>query len=153
MLNAWIIAVGLFLVAAPEEPEPRGVDVAVLPYQTLRIPAPFVEATVETLRERALARGLKLLSRDEERKLARSAVMCGEDEPCLALLGQKAQAKWVLGLGLAKAGKTLLVTAQRVNVANATQETATSMQFVFGRATAQEVGARLGDSLLPQPPA
>ncbi len=78
-------------------------------------------------RERSLAWGAALLkavtalprtAQPFESTLAfeRSAMMCGEDVPCLATVGAQAQVRYLLAFGLVKVGSEELVSVRLVDV-------------------------------------
>lgn len=70
----------------------------------------LVDALATSLRQR----GFTPLATTEADKLQRPATMCGEDTECLATIGQRSKVDFVLAVGLASAGKQLIVSAKLV---------------------------------------
>lgn len=55
-------------------------------------------------------------------KHQRGATMCGEDVECLATLGKRASAAWILAFGLGSAGKQTFFTALLIDVERGLQQ-------------------------------
>lgn len=103
------LTVSLLLAAAPD-------TVLVTSYQTLGVDEQTVAQVVEGFRAACNATQLQALSASESDKMNRSAVMCGEDGACLATVGQRSNARWVLAFGVGKVGSSLLLSAVFVDV-------------------------------------
>ncbi|MBK7862785.1 MAG: hypothetical protein IPJ65_30085 [Archangiaceae bacterium] len=97
------------LAATPE-------SLLVAPYQALGVDAATVTALTEAFRLAPDATRFAALPAAESEKVTRSAMMCGEDGACLATIGQRSNARWVLAFGIGKVGSALLVTAVFVDV-------------------------------------
>jgi hypothetical protein len=101
----------LFTLAAAPEP------LLVAPYQSLGVDSGTVSAISEALRLASDRTRFAALPLAESERVGRSAVMCGEDGPCLATVGQRSNARWVLAFGVGRVGTSLLLTAIFVDVA------------------------------------
>lgn len=89
--------------------------VLVVPYQGLGIEANALPRLGDALGSEVSARKWGLADPADAAKQQRAAVMCGEDVECLATLGQRAGARWVLGFGIARIGASVAVSALLVD--------------------------------------
>jgi len=103
--------VALLPALALAEPQQR---VLVVSFQSLGVEPEVVARVADALRAQTAAAGWKTLDGVETQKALRAATMCGEDAECLATLGQRADARWVLAWGFGKVGASYLFTAQVV---------------------------------------
>jgi hypothetical protein len=90
--------------------------VLVTSYQSLGIDAPLAAEIAADFRRACERPGLQPSPAEDAEKNSRAAVMCGEDAACLATVGQRAGARWVLAHGAGKVGSALLVTALFIDV-------------------------------------
>lgn len=88
--------------------EPR---VAVVPYQGVGAEPGVVDRLAASLRTEVASRKWTVVSADETDRRERAAAMCGEDVECLATLGQRLDARWVLAFGVGRVGQGFMVSA------------------------------------------
>lgn len=126
--------------------------VAVIPYQGAGRDPELVAALAAALDATLVERGWTLADAGETKRQERAGAMCGEDAACLATIGQRLEARWVLAFGVGRvAGKTM-VSSLLVDAAEAVRrttftETLASVPGVTPAALAPLAG-RIGDALL-----
>lgn len=108
----------LLMLVAAAEPKPIALVTA---YQSLGTEPAMVTGLTDKLRTVAAEKGLALVDATEATKLQRAAVMCGEDVQCLATLGARGKAKWVVGFGIARVGSNWLFSALLIDVDKGTR--------------------------------
>ncbi|MFT3837426.1 MAG: hypothetical protein QM723_10570 [Myxococcaceae bacterium] len=92
-------------------------DVAVVPFEGLGVEPTVVEKVAEALRAQVGKRHFTVLGAEQTRSRQRAAAMCGEDVECLATLGQRLEAQYVVAFGLGKVGDGAMFTSLVVDVA------------------------------------
>ncbi len=102
--------------AAAHAAEPQ---VAVVPFQGLGVEPALVDRLADALRARLEKRRWTVLGAEATRTRQRAAAMCGEDVECLATLGQRLEAKYVVAFGLGRVGDGAMLSALVVDVARA----------------------------------
>ncbi len=95
--------------------------VLVVAYQSLGVDPSVMERVEAALRTESTAATWPSVAPNEAQRALRAATMCGEDRECLATLGQRADAHWVLAWGFGKVGSTYLFTSMLVETPSATQ--------------------------------
>lgn len=85
--------------------------VLVVSFQSLGVEPEVMNRVGDSLRTESTAASWTALDGAETQKVLRAATMCGEDAECLATLGQRADARWVLAWGFGKVGSSFLFTA------------------------------------------
>ncbi len=85
-------------------------------YQSLGAEPALVAELTTRLSAASVEQGLSVVEAAEATKLQRSAVMCGEDVACLATLGTRGKARWVLAFGFARVGTSWLFSALLIDV-------------------------------------
>lgn len=98
-------------LALANEPKQR---VLVVSFQSLGVEPDVMNRVAEALRRQATASSWATLDGAETQRVLRAATMCGEDAECLATLGQRADARWVLAWGFGKIGSSYLFTSMVV---------------------------------------
>lgn len=107
MKSLLLLALTLPMVALAE-PQQR---VLVVSFQSLGVEPSVMERVGDGLRAQSTAATWQALDGAETQRVLRAATMCGEDLECLATLGQRADARWVLAWGFGKIGSSYLFTA------------------------------------------
>lgn len=123
MTSAATIAMWVALSAASPQ-------VLVIPYQALGVEEAEVERLAAALRKEATGHGWTPIDGEAAAKQARAAAMCGEDAECLATLGTRAQAEWVLGFAIGKVGKGVFITTLLVETASGKRKSGTTEKLV-----------------------
>lgn len=109
------LLLAVLLAAAPAEPAPKAV-VLLGGYQTLGVDAKSVTELEKAIATALASRPVELVPAAETEKLRKGLGLCGEDAACLASVGERASARWVLGYGAGKVGSAVLVNLVLVNV-------------------------------------
>src|SRR5450432_4169907 len=109
-MSPLIAAAVLALAAAPDR-------VLVTSYQSLGVDSSSLPKLAEGFRLGAARPGLEAMSAEASDETGRAATMCGEDAACLATVGQRSGARFVLAYGIGKVGSALLVSAIFIDVA------------------------------------
>ena len=136
---------------------PQGDTVAVVVYQALGVDASRVEGWSTALRGASLQRGFRTASSEVTAPLRRAAAMCGEDAICLATLGRRAEARWVVGVGLGKVGSSVLVNTLLVDTDSGRRHASSSRKVALRAKASAAVADALVQELfatiaLPSPP-
>lgn len=95
--------------------------VLVVAYQSLGVEPAVMERVEGALRAEATAASWASVDPAEAQRALRAATMCGEDRECLATLGQRGNAHWVLAWGFGKVGSAYLFTSMVVETPSAAQ--------------------------------
>jgi hypothetical protein len=135
----------VLLLAGASEP------VLVASYQSLSVDAPTVAAIAEGFRGAAAKAPLAPMPAAASDKVSRSAAMCGEDAACLATIGQREQARWVLAFGVGKVGSSLLLTAIFVDVSAGKEVMRGSRRVPEGASDWALVTSSLADEVVRRP--
>ena len=128
----------LALQASPAE-DPN--DVLFVSYQGAGRSPELAQRLLASMSQRLPARGFTPRAPSESEKQERAAAMCGEDAECLATLGRRLDADWVVGLGLGAIGKQTLINVLLVNVETGRVEQRFSRQLATAALDANTVGA------------
>lgn len=118
MIRSQLLAVVLTAVLAPcalAQAPATAPRVVVLPYQGLGLEPTALQKLTDALRAQVAAKQWELTDAADIAKQQRAAVMCGEDAECLATVGQRGGARWVLGFGVAQVGASMAVSALLVD--------------------------------------
>jgi hypothetical protein len=116
----------------------------VVPYQTIGIEQTDVDRLAKALRDGVKGHGWAPLDELTSERQVKSAGMCSEDATCLATIGTRVGAKWVVAFMMAKVGKGLLATALLIDVDTGQQRSTSSEKLV----TIPEDMGNLADTLL-----
>lgn len=108
----------LFAAASVAEPAQR---VLVVSYQSVGIEPAVMSRVGASLRSASAAASWSPVDAEETQRILRAATMCGEDLECLATLGQRANARWVLAWGFGKVGSSFLFTSLLVETPTSTK--------------------------------
>ena len=103
--------------------------VAVVPYQGAGAEPDFTARFAEALRAALVARHWTVVDAAETERRQRAAAMCGEDAECLSTLGQRLDARWVLGFGVGRVGSGVMVSAVLVDGAVAVKQQSVDEQL------------------------
>src|SRR4051794_30736534 len=101
----------LAAVAATALSATQAAPVLVTSYQSLGVDQSIAVKLGEGFRAGIARPPLTALGVDKSDETGRAAVMCGEDAACLATVGQRSGARFVLAYGVGKVGSSLLVSA------------------------------------------
>jgi hypothetical protein len=107
----------LAAVAATALSASQAEPLLVIGYQSLGVDAAIEQKLGTGFRAGSDKPPFTVLGADKSDASARAAVMCGEDAACLATVGQRSGAKYVLAYGVGKVGTSLLVSALFIDVA------------------------------------
>lgn len=100
--------------------------VLVLPYQSLDVSEAEVARLGEGLRAALKGHAWEPIEEAASQKLHKAAEMCGEDGPCLATLGQRAGAQWVVAFSVGRVQKGVVASTMLVEVSSAQQRSRAS---------------------------
>jgi hypothetical protein len=92
-------------------------DVAVVPFQGLGAEPALVDRVADSLRAQVAKRHFLVMGADQTKSRQRAAAMCGEDVECLATLGQRLQARYIVAFGLGRVGDGAMFTSLVIDVA------------------------------------
>lgn len=95
--------------------------VLVVSFQSLGVDPETMNRVGDTLRAELSAQQWVAVDGAETQRVLRAATMCGEDLECLATLGQRADARWVLAWGFGKVGASYLFTSLLVETTTGTK--------------------------------
>ncbi len=109
------LLLAVLLVAAPADPPPKAV-VLLGGYQTLGVDPKQVAELEKALVAALASRPVTLVAAEEANKVKKGLGLCGEDAACLASVGERAGARWVIGYGAGKVGASVLVNLLLVDV-------------------------------------
>lgn len=98
----------------------------VLPYQSLDVSEADVARLAEAMRTALKGHAWEPLDEAASAKALKAAEMCGEDAPCLATLGQRAGAQWVVAFSVGKVKKGVVASTMLVEVSTAQQRSRAS---------------------------
>ncbi|MEW6431422.1 MAG: hypothetical protein AB1730_07910 [Myxococcota bacterium] len=122
--------------------------VAVVPYQGAGAEPDFTARFAEALRQALAAKQWPVVDAAETERRQRAAAMCGEDAECLSTLGQRLDARWVLGFGVGRVGSGVMVSAVFVDGAVAAKQQATEEQLAALPADPSALAGRFVDALV-----
>lgn len=125
--------------------------VLVAPYQSLGVEPATVSAITEGFRQAVESPKLTALPATESEKVSRSATMCGEDGACLATVGTRSNARWVVAFGVGKVGASLLLTALFIDVKDGKEVTRSSRRVPEGMADWVLVTRSLAEEVVKPP--
>ncbi|MCU0695886.1 MAG: hypothetical protein MUC96_05100 [Myxococcaceae bacterium] len=111
----------VFLFASSALAAPLQSRVLVVSFQSLGLSPETMGRVGDTLRTELSAQQWVPIDGAETQRVLRAASMCGEDVECLATLGQRADARWVLAWGFGKIGSSYLFTSLLVETASSTK--------------------------------
>ncbi|MDX2011223.1 MAG: hypothetical protein SFW67_13575 [Myxococcaceae bacterium] len=111
----------VFLFATSALAAPLKSRVLVVSFQSLGLSPETMGRVGDTLRTELSAQQWTPIDGAETQRVLRAASMCGEDVECLATLGQRADARWVLAWGFGKIGSSYLFTSLLVETATSTK--------------------------------
>ncbi|MEW5738338.1 MAG: hypothetical protein AB1938_05400 [Myxococcota bacterium] len=110
-----LVFLSLLCASAPALAEDVAQRVAVVPYQGAGAEPDFTARFAESLRAALVKRDWPVVDAAETERRQRAAAMCGEDTECLSTLGQRLDARWVLGFGVGRVGPGVMVSAVLVD--------------------------------------
>lgn len=139
LLLALVLATPAFAVAQ---------RVAVVPYQGAGAEPDFTARFAEALRQALATKQWPVVDAAETERRQRAAAMCGEDAECLSTLGQRLDARWVLGFGVGRVGSGVMVSAVLVDGAVAVKQQATEEQLAALPADPSALAGRFVDALV-----
>jgi hypothetical protein len=127
-------------------------QVLVTGYQSLGVDAVVSVKLGEGFRAGTTRPPLVALGAEKSDESGRAAVMCGEDAACLATVGQRSGARYVLAYGVGKVGSSLLVSALFIDVTAGKEVSRASKRVLDTNADWTAVTKELSD-LVVKPPA
>lgn len=98
----------------------------VIPYQSVDVDEAEVARLGAALRVEVARHAWTTIDEAGTQKLLKSAAMCGEEPDCLATLGQRAGAQWVLAFSFGKVTRGLVASTILVEVATARRTSGTT---------------------------
>lgn len=104
------------LLALSATPADAPNDVLLVSYQGAGRTPELAQRLLSSMADAISSRGFHPRPDAESTRQERAAAMCGEDGDCLATLGRRLEAAWVVGLGLGSVGKQTLISVLLVNV-------------------------------------
>lgn len=135
------LTLALLLLAGAAQAE----RVVVVPYQSLNVDAATVTRLDDAVRAQLTRKGYEL---PETNTAHRAAAMCGEDLECLATIGTRAKARWVVAWGLARIGGSMLVNALLVETESGKRRGAFSDSLAVLPEDLSSLAARIVDALM-----
>lgn len=148
MKIAWLVGLLVFSLSSPSWAEDVAQRVAVVPYQGAGAEPDFTARFAEALRGALIARDWPVVDAAETERRQRAAAMCGEDAECLSTLGQRLDARWVLGFGVGRVGSGVMASAVLVDGTVAVKLESTSEQLPSLPADPTALAARFVDALV-----
>jgi hypothetical protein len=142
----------LAAVAATALSASQAAPVLITSYQSLGVDPVTASKVGDGFRLGTNRPGLVAMAAEESDKTGRAAVMCGEDSACLATVGQRSGAKYVLAYGIGKVGSSLLVSALFIDVTGGREITRASKRVLDTAPDWGLVTRELSD-LVVKPPA
>jgi hypothetical protein len=115
-----LLFLALLLPLSVHAAAPRA-RVLVVSFQSLGVDPETMNRVGDTLRTELSAQQWVAVDGAETQRVLRAATMCGEDLECLATLGQRADARWVLAWGFGKVGASYLFTSLLVETTTGTK--------------------------------
>jgi hypothetical protein len=125
----------------------------VVSYQALDVADADVERLASALRAEVDKHAWTALDAAASQKQAKAAAMCGEDADCLATLGQRAGAQWVLAFSAGKVSKGVVVSTLLVEVATGKRKSGSTEKMVTIPEDFTNVAQALVDPLFRDVPA
>lgn len=140
----FLVLLGGALASAAEV----GDRVAVVPYQGTGRDPELVISLIASLRAALVERGWPLTEPGETDRQVRAGAMCGEDVECLATIGRRIDAKWVLALGVGRVAGNTMVSALLVDAVAGTKSTVYTETIGRALADLNPVAKHMCDALL-----
>lgn len=128
-MTARLLALAAAVLAFPAAGADVAQRIAVVPYQGAGAEPDFTARLAEALRAALIDRQWPVVDAAETERRQRAAAMCGEDAECLSTLGQRLDARWVLGFGVGRVGAGFMVSAVLVDGAVAVKHETASEQL------------------------